>query len=87
MRFDTLNALLEKAGMSLADIQSVVTSSFTFDETAEIASQEQYEAYSKALLALEADFQNEEDRFKSPAGHLATALGARMIEWEEKHKN
>ncbi len=87
MKADMLKALLENSGMSEVDIRSVVTSSFTFDETAEITSQVQYEAYSKALGALEADFQSDEDEFSSPKGHLATALGAKMIEWEERHES
>ncbi len=80
---------LARSPMSDEEKRYVLASTWTMDEVPEIKSEEQYDAYAVALAEIEralGPWQTAEEfaaQKRSPQGMLATAIGARMIEWEE----
>jgi hypothetical protein len=95
--FELIQPVIEASDMSGPDKNFVLMSTWTFDQVPEIKSDEQYAVYSKLQNRLEQRARLPDDtdpRFgkafvdfaRSRDGVLATSLGARMIEWEEREE-
>ena len=89
---EIVKAVLASSAMSEDDKRTVLASAFTFEELAEITSQEQYEAYRRAAEEIERLMPHADPYYDpkdwlanmcSQAGMQATAFRARMMEWEE----
>lgn len=88
-------ALIDGLPLSDMDKSYLKTSTWTFEETPKIDSASQYESYERVQKELmrqlpvrsDPEWKNAWVQFlRTPAGVLATSLGARMIEWEEEGK-
>jgi hypothetical protein len=90
-------SVVDRLPMSDADKVFLKTTNWTFDETPEITSAEQYDAYAKVVDGIyrsagipPGDSPERARAFvahsRTREGMLANALGARMIEWEERNE-
>jgi hypothetical protein len=89
--------LLEKSSMTKADISYVLATLWTVDQIPEIASEAEYKACKQLHDALNAKADEHlpprsdpqwgkafAAHVRSPEGMYLSAVGARLIEWEEK---
>jgi hypothetical protein len=93
--FQLVKPIMDKAQMSDQGKAFVLNSLRTSEQVPEITSEEQYELYSKLERELSAQLPERDDPTygkafltftRSPAGVLANAYAARMIEWENKER-
>jgi hypothetical protein len=93
--FQQVKPIIEKAEMSDRDKAFLLNSQSKSEQVPQITTDEQYELYSKLERELSGQLPDRDDptygkaflKFtRSPAGVLANAYAARIIEWENKER-
>lgn len=86
---EQLRSYLAETELSLDDIRYLSALQWTQDEIPEIQSKAQYDEFGKRLSEVDKRLRDAgikpgmREFARSPDGILATAIGARIIEWEE----
>lgn len=89
--FDDISSVLNQSGLHEDTRRVVLSSTWTMDQIPPIQTEEQAVQYRNASEAAWAKCPPKSESFvafsRSPEGLLATALGARVLEWEEQTAN
>jgi hypothetical protein len=87
--FQLFSSVIDASNLSDEDKRFVKAGTWTLEETPEITTVEQYAQYERIIAEVSSKYDKATQVslafFRSPDGMLITALGGRMIEWEEEH--